>query len=335
MVSAGMTTCRAGQNRGMFDVQEDARDRAAPDEDLVRLYLDEIGRHRLLTKDDEIRLAKTIDLAKLAEAELRQANGRTGVKRRRELQAAVADGERARREFINANLRLVVSLAKRYRAYGVPLLDLVQDGNLGLIRAVEKFDWRKGFKFSTYATWWIRQALQRGVLNSARVVRLPVHAADALARVQKARGELETQLGRTPSIAELAAAADLPIDRVLEVTRFAVEPLSLDEPLSHDDSSGTERGDLLADPTAQAHVDPPPRRWEEGDLTPLLRLLEPREQRVVAMRYGLSDREYSLQEVADQLGLTRERVRQIETKAINKLRHPSARAAARALLQAG
>ncbi len=322
-----------GQNPGMFDVMDEARDRVAPDEDLVRMYLDEIGRHQLLTKDDEVRLAQTLDAAKLAAAELRQATGRMGVRRRRELEAAVAAGEVARREFINANLRLVVSLAKRYRAYGVPLLDLVQDGNLGLIRAVEKFDWRKGFKFSTYATWWIRQALQRGVLNSARVVRLPVHAADALARVQKARAELEIQLGRTPSLAEMAAAANLPIDRVLEVTRFAVEPLSLDEPLS--DQGTTERGDLLADPTAVAHLETTARRWAEGDLAPLLRLLEPREQRVVAMRYGLGDREYSLQEVADQLGLTRERVRQIETKAINKLRHPSARAAARALLQTG
>jgi RNA polymerase sigma factor (sigma-70 family) len=317
----------------MFDVQEDARG-GAPDEDLVRLYLDEIGRHQLLTKDDEVRLAQIIDRAKAAEAELRTAPPRLGVRRRRELEQAVSDGEAARREFINANLRLVVSLAKRYRAYGVPLLDLVQDGNLGLIRAVEKFDWQKGFKFSTYATWWIRQALQRGVLNSARVVRLPVHAADALARVQKARTELELQLGRTPSIAELAAAADLPIDRVLEVTRFAMEPLSLDEPLS--DEGATERGDLLADPNAVIDVDPDDdNKWSEGDLTPLLRLLEPREQRVVAMRYGLSDREYSLQECADQLGLTRERVRQIETKAINKLRHPSARAAAQALLHAG
>ena len=318
----------------MFDVQEDARSHAAPDEDLVRLYLDEIGRYRLLTKDDEVRLAQVIDRAKAAEAARRGAPARMGVRRRRELDDAIRAGEAARREFINANLRLVVSLAKRYRAYGVPLLDLVQDGNLGLIRAVEKFDWQKGFKFSTYATWWIRQALQRGVLNSARVVRLPVHAADALARVQKARQELELHLGRTPSIAELAAAAGLPIDRALEVTRFAMEPLSLDEPLS--DEGSTERGDLIADPRAIVDGgDGDDDKWSEGDLTPLLRLLEPREQRVVSMRYGLSDREYSLQEVADQLGLTRERVRQIETKAINKLRHPSARAAARALLHAG
>ena len=175
-----------------------------PEEDLVRLYLDELGKHGLLTKDDEVRLAQAVEAGRDARAEL-IAGGGLASARRRQLNRLVRDGDQAADRFVLANLRLVVSIAKKYQAAELPLLDLIQEGNLGLIHAVEKFDWRKGFKFSTYATWWIRQAITRGIANSGRTVRLPVHAGDLLNRVSKARGRLEGQLGRRPTITELAA----------------------------------------------------------------------------------------------------------------------------------
>ncbi|TMK82364.1 MAG: sigma-70 family RNA polymerase sigma factor, partial [Actinobacteria bacterium] len=178
------------------------------EQDLVRLYLDEIGRHELLTKDDEVRLAQAIEAGREARAELAQAQKFARGQRQQLLRTADA-GEEATQTFVNANLRLVVSIAKKYQSTGLPLLDLIQEGNLGLIHAVEKFDWRKGFKFSTYATWWIRQAMQRGVANTARTIRLPIHAGDQLARVQKARDRLEAELGRHPTLAELAAESDM------------------------------------------------------------------------------------------------------------------------------
>src|SRR4051794_12649540 len=190
------------------------------EQDLVRLYLDEIGRHELLTKDDEVRLAQAIEAGREARAELAQG-GKFPRGRRQELLRAADAGEAATQTFVNANLRLVVSIAKKYQSTGLPLLDLIQEGNLGLIHAVEKFDWRKGFKFSTYATWWIRQAMQRGVANTARVIRLPVHAGDTLARVMKVRAQLESELGRTPTIAEVAASAGLPLEKVVEVHSYA------------------------------------------------------------------------------------------------------------------
>ena len=179
------------------------------DEDLVRVYLDEIGRHELLTKDDEARLAQEIDAGRVARAKLEQA-GRTKRSERRALEAAVERGEQARREFIQSNLRLVVSIAKKYQASGLPLLDLVQEGNLGLMHAVEKFDWRKGFKFSTYATWWIRQAIQRGIANTGRTIRLPAHAGDNLLRLHRVRAQLEAELEREPTVAELATRSRSP-----------------------------------------------------------------------------------------------------------------------------
>src|SRR3954467_6625459 len=217
------------------------------DHDLVRLYLDEIGRHDLLTKDDEARLAQRIELGRAARAEL-DGPEKVPAGRRRELMRQVREGDEATDVFVKANLRLVVSIAKKYQASGLPLLDLVQEGNLGLIHAVEKFDWRKGFKFSTYATWWIRQAIPRGIANTGRTIRLPVHAGDQLTRLRKAQAVLEVKYGRPATQAELAEEMDLPLDKLAEIFRYARDPLSLAEPLREDGDD--ELGDLVADPTA-------------------------------------------------------------------------------------
>ncbi|MFZ9421784.1 MAG: sigma-70 family RNA polymerase sigma factor, partial [Ilumatobacteraceae bacterium] len=198
-----------------------AKDRIDRDEeDLVRLYLTDIGQYVLLTKDDEVRLAKEIEEGKAAEKQL-ENSARMSATRKRELRKVVRLGTRAERQFVQSNLRLVVSIAKKYQASGLPLLDLIQEGNLGLMHAVEKFDWRKGFKFSTYATWWIRQAITRGIANTGRTIRLPVHAGDTLARLQKARSRLELKFGRPATLAELAAEVEMPEDKVTEALRFA------------------------------------------------------------------------------------------------------------------
>src|ERR1044071_7244205 len=188
-------------------------------EDLVRLYLEDVGRHDLLTKDDEVRLAQAIEAGVAARTELEAAKKLTPTQRR-QLRRGIRLGEEAHRQFVNSNLRLVVSIAKKYQSSGLPLLDIVQEGNLGLIHAVDKFDWRKGFKFSTYATWWIRQAIARGIANTARTVRLPIHVDDRLIALARVRGDLEAKLGRSPTRRELARALDVPEAQVLDVLRF-------------------------------------------------------------------------------------------------------------------
>src|ERR1039457_7026263 len=202
-----------------------AKDRVdRDDEDLVRLYLSDIGQYTLLTKDDEVRLAQTIEEGREAKAELDAAETDKKIKitpsKKLALKRAAHRGDTAERDFVQSNLRLVVSIAKRYQASGLPLLDLIQDGNLGLIHAVEKFDWRKGFKFSTYATWWIRQAITRGIANTARPIRLPIHAGDLVMLVQKAQGQLQAKLGRPATLAELAIEVGLAEDKITEVLRF-------------------------------------------------------------------------------------------------------------------
>ncbi|HSM64666.1 MAG TPA: sigma-70 family RNA polymerase sigma factor, partial [Ilumatobacteraceae bacterium] len=220
-----------------------AKDRVdRDDEDLVRLYLTDIGQYTLLTKDDEVRLAKAIEAGNEAIAQLDAGEELTAAKKR-ELRRIARQGEEAERQFVQSNLRLVVSIAKKYQASGLPLLDLIQEGNLGLMHAVEKFDWRKGFKFSTYATWWIRQAITRGIANTGRTIRLPVHAGDTLARLQKARSRLELKYGRPATLSELAKEVEMPEDKVTEALRFAAEPLSLSEPLREDGDA--ELGDVV------------------------------------------------------------------------------------------
>jgi RNA polymerase sigma factor (sigma-70 family) len=301
-----------------------------PEEDLVRLYLNDIGKHALLTKDDEARLARVAEIGREARAELLGTNAATPA-RKRELLRLTRDGDEATETFVKANLRLVVSIAKKYQAAELPLLDLVQEGNLGLIHAVEKFDWRKGFKFSTYATWWIRQAITRGIANTGRTVRLPVHAGDLLTRVTKARGRLEGQLGRRPSIPELAADLDLGEEKVTEILRHAAEPLSLSQPVREDGDA--EFGDLVEDRAAVSPFDAAAAALLMGEVDKMLIALDDREREILRLRFGLDRGEpRTLDEVGAHFSLTRERIRQIEARAMSKLRHPSIDRGGRELL---
>ena len=308
-----------------------AKDRVDRDEeDLVRLYLTDIGQYALLTKDDEVRLAKAIEAGKEAVAEMAKIKAPTATKRR-ELRKAIREGEVAERAFVQSNLRLVVSIAKKYQASGLPLLDLIQEGNLGLMHAVEKFDWRKGFKFSTYATWWIRQAITRGIANTGRTIRLPVHAGDTLARLQKARSRLELKFGRTATLAELAKEVEMPEDKVTEALRFAAEPLSLSEPLREDGDA--ELGDVVEDRSAESPFEVAATSLLPEEIQRLLAPLDEREREILKLRFGLNGGEgRTLEEVGEHFNLTRERIRQIEARAMSKLRHPSSDTGARDLL---
>ncbi|MFM7064797.1 MAG: RNA polymerase sigma factor RpoD/SigA [Actinomycetes bacterium] len=300
------------------------------DEDLVRMYLSDIGQYELLTKDDEARLAQAIEAGAAARAELAEAAPTPA--RKRELRKLVREGEDAERTFVQANLRLVVSIAKKYQASGLPLLDLVQEGNLGLMHAVEKFDWRKGFKFSTYATWWIRQAITRGIANTGRTIRLPVHAGDTVARIQKARSRLELELGRPATVVELAADLEMEPEKVTEALRFASDTLSLSEPLREDGDA--ELGDLIEDPAAESPFEAASVALLPEQVARLLAPLDERERAVLRLRFGLDRGEArTLEDVGEQFRLTRERIRQIEARAMSKLRHPSTDTGARDLLR--
>ena len=301
------------------------------DEDLVRLYLTDIGRYVLLTKDDEVRLAKLIEEGKAADTQLKEATSALSQTKRRELQKVRRVGTKAERQFVQSNLRLVVSIAKKYQASGLPLLDLIQEGNLGLMHAVEKFDWRKGFKFSTYATWWIRQAITRGIANTGRTIRLPVHAGDTLARLQKARSRLELRFGRPATLAELSAEVEMPEDKVTEALRFAAEPLSLSEPLREDGDA--ELGDVVEDRSAESPFESAATSLLPEEIGRLLGSLDKREREILSLRFGLDRGEpRTIEEVGEAFKLTRERIRQIEARAMSKLRHPSSDTGARDLL---
>jgi len=300
-------------------------------DDLVRAYLNEIGAYPLLTKDDEIELARRIEAGREAAEALAAPGVKHTAEQRRALQRAVRAGDEAHERFVTANLRLVVSIAKAYQSSGMPLLDLIQEGNLGLMHAVDKFDWRKGFKFSTYATWWIRQAIQRGVVAGSRLVRLPAPVRDAALRLQRVRMDLEARNGREPTVEELAAEAFVPVDQVIALRRHLGEPFSLDEPIGDGDAV---RGDLVADPTADAPGDAAIEAMVPAELDRLLAVLDDREQLVLRQRYGFEGPPVTQADIGAQLGLSADRVRQIERQALAKLRRPEFAEFARALLDA-
>ncbi len=299
-------------------------------QDLVRLYLDGIGKYPLLSKDDEARLAQVMETGRAADAQL-SSEAALAPAERRKLRRARRDGQVATDMFVNANLRLVVSIAKKYQSAEMPLLDLIQEGNLGLIHAVEKFDWRKGFKFSTYATWWIRQAIGRGIDNTSRTIRLPVHAGDQIRRLLRMRGQMEGELGRTPTVAELANAMQLPGEQIADLLRYGAEPVSLETPIGTE--GDTELADVVADPSAPSPFDLVADAMLGGEIDKLLAPLDDREKDILRLRYGLDRGEpRTLEEVGAALDLTRERIRQIERTALFKLRNPSVETGARDLL---
>ena len=301
----------------------------AQDEDLVRMYLDSIGKYPLLTKQDEVRLSRLIEEGRWAREEL--ARGKVPAGRRRPLLRAVSEAERATEQFINSNLRLVVSIAKKYQSSELSLLDLVQEGNLGLIHAVSKFDGRKGFKFSTYATWWIKQAIGRGIDNTSRTIRLPVHAGDQVRRLLRVKGQLEAQLGHPPCSADLARAMQLPEEEITDLLLHGMEPVSLDTPVGMDGEN--ELGDIIADLSSPTPFEVVTEAMLSGEVDKLLHSLDARERDILRLRYGLGSGDpCTLEEVGAALHLTRERIRQIERSALSKLRHPSAKADARSLL---
>jgi RNA polymerase primary sigma factor len=292
-----------------------------PATDLVRHYLREIGRVPLLTAVQEVELARRVEAGIFAEEKLAEDRALPpGL--RAELELVARDGARAKRQLIEANLRLVVSIAKRYAGRGLPFLDLVQEGNLGLIRAVEKFDYTKGYKFSTYATWWIRQAITRALADQARTVRVPVHVVEMINKIVRMQRHLLQEQGREPTPDEVAQRLDLAPDRVREVLRLAQDPVSIHTPVG--ESEDSELGDLIEDVDAVSPVEAASFSLLRQHLDAVLETLGEREKRVVQLRYGLADGEmHTLEEVGHIFGVTRERVRQIEAKTLAKLRHRS------------
>jgi RNA polymerase primary sigma factor len=284
------------------------------------LYLQEIGRVPLLSAAQEVALAQAIERGNAAAAQLRA--GDLDAATRAELEAAVRAGEEARRQLIEANLRLVVSVARRYMNRGIPLPDLIQEGNLGLLRAVEKFDYRRGFKFSTYATWWIRQAVTRAIADHARTIRIPVHMVETINRLVRTLSRLQQEYGREPTAQELAQALDLTPEKVREVLKILPQPISLETPVG--DEQDALLGDFIEDEAAVDLEEAAARALLRDHVASVLASLGRREQRVLELRYGLDDGKYhTLAEIGEELGVTRERIRQIETKALRKLRHPS------------
>jgi RNA polymerase primary sigma factor len=289
--------------------------------DSVHTYLKSIGRTSLLTAEQEVNLAKRIEAGLYAEYKLETEPDLDGAYRR-DLQLVAEDGRRAKAHMLEANLRLVVSVAKKYSDRGLSLLDVVQEGNLGLIRAVEKFDYTKGYKFSTYAMWWIRQAIQRGFADAARTIRLPVHVLEMLSKLSRVERDMHQRLGREPTPEELAVELDRTPDQIEELLRTSRQPISLDSTIGEDGE--TSIGDLIEDvdaPEASELVD---RQLMADQLRNALDALTPREATIMAMRFGLYDgNPHTLDEIGRALGLTRERIRQLEKQSLSKLRHPS------------
>ena len=297
--------------------------RRAVSGDLVRIYLREIGRVPLLTAHDEVELAKAIEAGLFAEEKLQGGFARAGRlgAELAELALLAADGMRAKQRLIEANLRLVVSIAKRYIGRGMVFLDLIQEGNLGLIRAVEKFDYTKGYKFSTYATWWIRQAITRAIADQARTIRIPVHMVETINMMARIQRQLHQELGREPSPEEIATEMAMSPERIAEIQRVAQEPVSLQSPIGEEDS---DLGDFIEDADAVMPMEAAAFIMLQDQLERVLDNLTVREQRIIQLRFGLTDgHPRTLEEVGREFGVTRERIRQIESKTLAKLRHPS------------
>ncbi|WEV58452.1 RNA polymerase sigma factor [Bifidobacterium sp. ESL0728] len=290
--------------------------------DPVKDYLKQIGRVSLLNAEQEVDLSERIEAGLYAQHLLDTQSEGMDFKRKRELKWAANDGKKAKDHLLEANLRLVVSLAKRYTGRGMLFLDLIQEGNLGLIRAVEKFDWKKGFKFSTYATWWIRQAITRAMADQARTIRVPVHMVEVINKLSRVQRQMLQDLGREPTPDELARELDMPVEKVQEVQKYGREPISLHTPLGEDGDS--EFGDLIEDTDAIAPSEAVAFSLLQEQFKQVLETLSPREAGVIKMRYGLEDGQpKTLDDIGRVYGVTRERIRQIESKTMSKLRHPS------------
>ncbi|WP_297721670.1 RNA polymerase sigma factor RpoD [Intestinimonas sp.] len=299
-------------------------------DDPVRMYLKEIGKVNLLSPDEEVRLAQDMgagDAAKerMAEVESARARGEEVTltpEEEKELKRAVKRGEAAKQRLAEANLRLVVSIAKRYVGRGMLFLDLIQEGNLGLIKAVEKFDYTKGYKFSTYATWWIRQAITRAIADQARTIRIPVHMVETINKVIRVSRQLLQELGHDPSPEEISEEMNMPVDKVREILKIAQEPVSLETPIGEEEDS--HLGDFIPDEDASEPSEAASYTLLKEQLIDVLDTLTPREEKVLKLRFGLEDgRTRTLEEVGKEFNVTRERIRQIEAKALRKLRHPS------------
>ena len=293
-------------------------DGQSPSADLVRVYLNGIGKTALLNAEDEVELSKRIE-AGLYAKHLLETKKRLGPVKKADLKVIVQEGEAARAHLLEANLRLVVSLAKRYTGRGMPLLDLIQEGNLGLIRAMEKFDYAKGFKFSTYATWWIRQAITRGMADQSRTIRLPVHLVEQVNKLARIKRELHQQLGREATLEELAEESGIPAHKIEELLDHSRDPVSLDMPVGADEEAPL--GDFIEDAEATSAENTVVSNVMHSDVRAVLATLEEREQQVITLRFGLDDGQpRTLDQIGKRFGLSRERVRQIEREVMAKLR---------------
>ena len=294
----------------------------APSNDPVRMYLKEIGRVPLLTAQEEVSLAQRYDAGLIAEERLRVEGDSLGESTIRELERLRRDGMMAKRHLVEANLRLVVSIAKRYVGRGMAFLDLIQEGNMGLIRAVEKFDYTKGFKFSTYATWWIRQAITRAIADQARTIRIPVHMVETINKLVRIQRQLLQDLGREPTTEEIGRQMELSSEKVREIQKISQEPVSLETPIGEEEDSAL--GDFIEDSEAVVPLERASFRLLQEQLESVLHTLSGREKDVIRLRFGLVDGQpRTLEEVGRKFGVTRERIRQIESKTLSKLRHPS------------
>ena len=306
--------------------KEELEDLSVPEginiDDHVKMYLKEIGKVNLLTPEEELSLAKRIADGETAKEQLEEIGEDIDEDTKKQIDLLIADGEKAKKSLAEANLRLVVSIAKRYVGRGMLFLDLIQEGNLGLIKAVDKFDYTKGYKFSTYATWWIRQAITRAIADQARTIRIPVHMVETINKLVRVSRQLVQELGREPTPEELAKELNMPVDKVREISKISQEPVSLETPIGEEEDS--HLGDFIPDEDAPAPSEAASFVLLKEQLGAVLETLSEREAKVLRLRFGLDDgRARTLEEVGKEFDVTRERIRQIEAKALRKLRHPS------------